>query len=320
MKNHNVCVKAKAMIAAMMALMLVSGLALVSCEFSGSAGYGNNSGGGNTGDGTGGTYTVNFHVGEGGGVAPFPIRNVTAGDYIELPGQGNMTHPSKTFSGWRSGGAFYSPNTRLQVFANLEFTAQWTDAALGTPGGTNPGGTSPGGTGDVNSSIVGTWRSDNGDSTFIFNSNLTFSLSMAGNEGSGAYSVSGSVITIIMNGETYTGSLNGNTLIFFGRSYTKTNQGTNPPAATNPFEGTWNGIDPSDSAHLRLIFGGNLVTFTYLSGDMAGVTFVGSYTYSGNTATIFSEVEGGDVFYANVSGNTLTMVNMRETPVVFTRQ
>ena len=312
MKKHNVYVKVKAMTAVMLAMMLVFRLALVSCEFSGSAGYGNNSGSGNTGgSGSGDTYTVTFHYGEGGGVPPNAIRVPVGFPDITLPGQGNMTHPTKAFSGWSSSGGFYGANTTYRVTKDVDFTAVWTDGTPSTPGGTTPGGTTPGGTDNSNTSIVGSWRTDNGDSTFIFNSNQTFSLSMSGNEGSGAYSVSGSVIAIIMNGETYIGSLNGNTLIFFGRSYTKINQGTNPPAATNPFLGTWNHY--TDEHYLvSLVFADNNTVTQMEEGLFKGTV---AYTYDGNTATIIAA--DGEHMIAVVSGNTLTI---GDSPMIFTRQ
>jgi hypothetical protein len=298
----------------MLALVLLFGLALVTCEFSGSAG------GGSSGD----TYTVTFHYGEGGGVPPNAIRVPVGFPDIVLPGQGNMTHPTKAFSGWNSSGGFYGPNTTYRVTKDVDFTAIWTDGTPGNPGGTNTGGTNTGGTNtggtntggtdNSNASIVGTWRTDNGDSTFIFNCNLTFSLTMSSNEGSGTYSVSGSVITIIMNRETYTGSLNGNTLIFFGRSYTKTSQGTNPPAATNPFLGTWNGNHPEDKSPVRLVFTSNMVvTFTDVN---SGADTVGTYTYSGNTATLNF---GGEIVVAVVSGNVLTFTQSGALNVILTR-
>jgi hypothetical protein len=135
---------------------------------------------------------------------------------------------------------------------------------------------------------------------------------MSGNEGSGTYSISGSIVTIIMSGETYTGSLNNNTLTFFGRSFTKTNQGTNPPAATNnPFLGTWNHY--TDEHYLvSFVFADNN-TVTQMEGGLFKGTF--TYTYSGSTATIIAS--DGDPIIAVVSGNTLTT---GDPPMIFTRQ
>ena len=257
-RMEGVSMKKFSFISAMLALVLVFGLALMSCEFSGSAGYGQQSGSGNDGGGTNSTtYTVNFHVGEGGGVAPFPIRNVTAGDYIELPGQGNMTHPSKTFSGWRSGGAFYSPNTRLQVFANLEFTAQWADATSGTPGTNNPGETNPGGTNPpaaTENPFLGTWNHYTDEHylvSLVFTGNNTVTQMEEGLfKGTYAYTYSGNTATIIgSDGDTFIAIVSGNTLTMVGdppRIFTKNNQGTNPAGTT--FTVSFNANGSSGSA------------------------------------------------------------------------
>jgi len=109
-------IKASSFLSAYLSLMLLTlSLSLASCDISAQ-----------------GTYAgcvVLYQVGEGQGAAPFP-QIVLPGNIIELPGQENMTHPSrKILSGWKANdGTVYNPYYRFIVRKDENFIAEWETA------------------------------------------------------------------------------------------------------------------------------------------------------------------------------------------------
>jgi len=93
-----------------------------------------------------------------------------------------------------------------------------------------------------------------------------------------------------------------------GTTYTlKITKGTNPvtpPGETNPFIGTWNGMSV-DNIALTVIFSESGWDH-FLDADPSDVDS-GTYTYSGNTATMV--YEGIITVIATISGSTLTVTS-----------
>ena len=88
----------------------------------------------------------------------------------------------------------------------------------------------------------------------------------------------------------------------------------NDDSASNPFIGIWTGYNP-DGDIMRLIVDGSTFTVTWLDNpyDVSS----GTYTYNGNTATLFQY--GIALGTATVSGNTMTITATGVGVMVLTR-
>ena len=89
----------------------------------------------------------------------------------------------------------------------------------------------------------------------------------------------------------------------------------NDGSASNPFIGTWTGYDP-DGYVLRVVVDGSSMTSSWPGNPQFGIS-TGTYTYSGNTATLFQY--GVAIGTATVSGNTMTIVATGVGTMVLTR-
>jgi hypothetical protein len=78
-------------------------------------------------------------------------------------------------------------------------------------------------------------------------------------------------------------------------------------ADSNPFEGTWNGMDPDGDKTIAIV-GSSTFTLSWPDNSSYG-SQSGTYTYSGNTAAL--KVDGDTWGSATVSGNTLTIMATR---------
>ena len=82
-------------------------------------------------------YTVSYQANGANGTAP-QAQTVDPGTEITLPGAGNMTHSSRTFSGWNTAangsGAAYAEGDFYTVTGNVSFFAQWESLPVTPPG------------------------------------------------------------------------------------------------------------------------------------------------------------------------------------------
>jgi len=116
-------------------------------------------------DGSTPQYTVTFNAnGATSGVAP-ASQTVYSGISITIPGQGTLAFSGKTFDGWNTlangGGTNYAEGAAYTVTGNITLYAIWK---------TNNNN----GSGDIDSSLLGTWRDKptNGEKmVIIFNTN-----------------------------------------------------------------------------------------------------------------------------------------------------
>ena len=92
-------------------------------------------------------------------------------------------------------------------------------------------------------------------------------------------------------------------LAVIGFSMAACDNGTTDNGGGNPFVGTWNGSD-GDGDAIRLVVTSSTWTVSW-PGNPEWGTESGTYTYSGNTATLSMAGEGV-VGTATVSGNTMT--------------
>jgi len=153
----------------------------------------------------------------------------------------------------------------------------------------------------------------------------TFSCPNAGMNETGTYTRSGNSATLIQSGATFgNATISGNTLTVMITQYqyaggtgtfTQGNINTNPNTpnqGSNPFVGTWRASEREDGVTYNYTITATDTTFTCI-GTGGGETWIimsGTYTRSGNTATI---IDSGEVFTATVSGNTLTIEGMTFT-------
>ena len=89
----------------------------------------------------------------------------------------------------------------------------------------------------------------------------------------------------------------------------------------NPFVGTWT----SANGNWSIVFTDTHFTETYRWqewGSTVQSTHVGSYHYSGNTATLqYTSAElNGQATTASVAGNALTLITLFDGPAVFLKQ
>jgi hypothetical protein len=128
-------------------------------------------------------------------------------------------------------------------------------------------------------------------------------MSYNGDSVTGTYTYTGTTAVLTdKSNDTVTAIISGNNMILTtssGTGFTLT-RGSGSGGATNPFNGTtWSGSD------LTLTFSSSTrwaVTMGFL-----GLTFAGTYTYSGNNAILYYD-DGFTSGSAVISGNNLTLV------------
>lgn len=110
-------------------------------------------------------------------------------------------------------------------------------------------------------------------------------------------------------------------VLVFGVAVIGCDTGNGNGSASNPFIGTWTGYDP-DFERIRVVVGNSTWTVSWPDHPtwvIAGIyTNSGTYTYTGNNATLF--VEGIAIGTGTVSGNTLTLIFTGVGTMVLTRQ
>ena len=90
-----------------------------------------------------------------------------------------------------------------------------------------------------------------------------------------------------------------------------------PGDGGNPFVGTWTGYDPTLNVISRVIVDNSTWTLSWPGNPQYGVQ-TGTYTYSGNTITLFQS--GVAMGTGTVSGNTVTMIVTGWGTMILTKQ
>ena len=180
------------------------------------------------------------------------------------------------------------------------------------------------------SSLVGTWKNTSKSAFVTFQSNgkvvLTDIKATDTSSDTGTWKVSGTSITLILNGETINGNyvISDSTLaIVSGKlaaAYTKvstspspstgsttTNTGSNSSSSTSPLVGTWK----SNSDNVFITFQSNGVAIV---ADIATDTLfdTGTWKASGTRITLSLDGDAGTWNYV-ISGGTLTIVSGNQT-------
>jgi len=92
---------------------------------------------------------------------------------------------------------------------------------------------------------------------------------------------------------------------------------------SNPFVGTWSGIDPNSNdketvIKVRLVFEDSTCTESFIDDQDNVFNMTYTYTYSGNTATLKSDELDDYTFLATVSREGLTITDPNEEWEPFT--
>ena len=88
------------------------------------------------------TYTITYNANGAGGSVP-PVQTAETGGKVNLAGQGSMSFPGRTFSGWNTDasgwGTAYAALQQITVTANITLYAQWTITSTGSAPSTPTG-------------------------------------------------------------------------------------------------------------------------------------------------------------------------------------
>jgi len=233
------------------------------------------------------TYTMTYNRNNGSGTVP-AAQTVNAGSSVTLASGSGLSRSGYSFGGWNTNssgtGTNYSAGTSYTPTASITLYAKWDSS--------NP----------VVTTYTVTYNA-NGGSGSVASQTVNAGSSVTLPSGSGlsrsGYSFGGWNTNTSGTGTNYSAgtSYTPTASVTLYAKWTSTSGGT----TSNPFLGTWSGVDPYGDRITVVI---SAASWTATNPD-TGFSRTGTYTYNGNTGNLTEP--NGYTGTGTVSGNTLTV-------------